>query len=489
MPRIGPSGDPLIDGLLWGVKWGGSTLTFAFPTSTSQFLGYPNGGIRGFEAFTAVQKDAVRDVMAELNGLINVNIVETADPTQGNLRFEEATEVDQDGFGSPGRIDTAVGTPPDSTFTPPYGWGDTFFNHTDYENPIPGSYDYHSMIHELGHALGLKHGHARQLSPSGAFFFPKLPTEFDSMEFSVMTYRSNVGGPTGGAFTNEKWGFAQSFMMLDIAALQYMYGADYGTNSGNTVYSWKPNSGETFINGAGQGAPGANRIFMTIWDGGGIDTYDFSAYATNLNIDLDPGGWCLTSRKQTAVLDADSGIRARGNVFNALLHDNDARSLIENAVGGSGNDTIAGNFGDNDLDGRGGADKINGRGGQDLLTGGEGHDKLTGGAGSDGFVYRFIESAGADKITDFGGNDVLFFEKPAYGAIGREADGTGLVDSKNFVARGDNAAQDANDFFIFRKSDHSLWFDADGNGADDAIQIAVFNNGANITAGDLFIFG
>ncbi len=210
------------------------------------------------------------------------------------------------------------------------------------------------MIHELGHALGLKHGHARQLSPSGTFFFPKLPAAVDSMEFSVMTYRSTIGGPTGGAFRNETWGFAQSFMILDIAALQHLYGADYSSNSGDTVYSWRPNTGETFIDGIGQGEPGANRIFRTIWDGGGTDTYDFSAYSNNLDIDLDPGSWSVTKRSQTAVLDSGDGIRARGNVFNALLHDNDPRSLIENAVGGSGSDVIAGNFGSNDLAGNGG---------------------------------------------------------------------------------------------------------------------------------------
>ncbi len=139
MPRVGRSGDPLIDGLLWGVKWGGGTLTFAFPTSVDQFLGYPANGIRGFEAFTPVQKNAVREVMKELSGFVGINIVEASDPAEGNLRFEEASSVDQDGFGYPGFIETAVGTPPDSVTSPPYGWGDTFFNHIDYENPTPGA--------------------------------------------------------------------------------------------------------------------------------------------------------------------------------------------------------------------------------------------------------------------------------------------------------------------------------------------------------------
>uniref|UniRef100_UPI00195366F3 M10 family metallopeptidase C-terminal domain-containing protein n=1 Tax=Streptococcus pneumoniae TaxID=1313 RepID=UPI00195366F3 len=66
--------------------------------------------------------------------------------------------------------------------------------------------------------------------------------------------------------------------MDDIAAIQAMYGANFATHAENTVYSFSPTTGEEFINGVGQGEPGANRVFLTIWDGGGNDTYDFSNY-------------------------------------------------------------------------------------------------------------------------------------------------------------------------------------------------------------------
>ncbi len=125
-------------------------------------------------------------------------------------------------------------------------------------------------------------------------------------------------------------------MMYDIAAIQYMYGANFNHNSGNTVYTFSPTTGEMFVNGVGQGTPEDNHIFRTIWDGNGIDTYNLSNYTTDLEIDLAPGGWSNFHSGQLAHLSIANDIYARGNVFNALQFEGDSRSLIENAIGGSG---------------------------------------------------------------------------------------------------------------------------------------------------------
>ena len=102
-----------------------------------------------------------------------------------------------------------------------------------------------------------------------------------------MTYYSFIGGD--GLYENNEGSGNQTYMVDDIAALQYMYGANFNTNAGNTVYTWSPTTGETFIDGVGQGASSANKIYEAIWDGGGIDTYNLSNYTTNLHIDLAPG--------------------------------------------------------------------------------------------------------------------------------------------------------------------------------------------------------
>ena len=54
--------------------------------------------------------------------------------------------------------------------------------------PKAGNYDHMTMLHELGHALGLKHSH-ESLGLRG-----KLSASWDSPEFTVMTYRPFQGG-------------------------------------------------------------------------------------------------------------------------------------------------------------------------------------------------------------------------------------------------------------------------------------------------------
>jgi len=219
------------------------------------------------------------------------------------------------------------------------------------------------ILHETGHALGLKHGHEFPLA---------LSADHDSVEYSVMTYRSFPGDDTDG-YSNETWGYPTTLMMYDIAALQKMYGANYGFNAGNSVYSWSAITGEMSINGIGQGAPGTgaggsqNRVFMTVWDGGGNDTYDMSNYSVGVTVDLRPGEWSKLDPIQVANL--GSGHMARGNVANALLFQGNTASLIENAIGGSGNDTLYANQVANQLTGNGGIDNFRWASASDAGTG------------------------------------------------------------------------------------------------------------------------
>jgi serralysin len=419
--------DRNINGLLIGSKFTQTSMTFSFPTTTADYeSGYgASFGQAAFDSLASVSNEmkvAARFGFGLVSQLTGLTITESATPLTSNFRMALFTN-NPDGVTGPQGAFAYYPT------TSQFGGDSWYSNNTGFTLPTKGNYGWYTIIHELGHNLGLKHGHETGGPANTAMSFDR-----DSMEFSVMTYKSYIGSDARFVY-NEEWGYAQSYMMYDIAALQYMYGADYSTNNTASTYTFSTTTGEMFINGVGQGAPGANRVFLTIWDGGGTDTYDFSNYTTNMSIDLTPGGWSKLSDVQIANL--GNGNFARANVFNALQFQGDARSLIENAIGGSGDDDLFGNAIANVLQGGGGNDYLLGRGGGDQLIGGAGVDRAsylsstagvyvvvgdsanwTGDAAGDSFssIEGLIGSdfadvlgmdAGDNQIEGYGGNDRL----------------------------------------------------------------------------------
>jgi len=362
------TGNAYIDGLLSGIKWAPTNLTYSFPTSASYYgSGYGSGEPgSNFGALNSAQQAAGRAAFDIFSSVANITFSEIAETSNQHADLRLAASD---------MVGTAWAYYPSTRSE----GGDVWFNKSNgyYTSPQAGNYAFTTFLHEIGHALGLEHAHEGHV----------MPASRDSMEYTVMSYRSYVGASTTSGYVNEKWGFAQTLMMYDIAALQHMYGANYSTHSGATTYSWSPTTGQMFINGTGQDMPGANRIFLTVWDGGGADTYNFSAYSTSLKVDLRPGAWTTTSSDQLARLHYDGSKLAAGNIANALLHENDARSLIENAKGGSAGDRIIGNTAANKLWGNGGNDTLSGMEGNDVLIGGAGADKLNGGSGFDYASY------------------------------------------------------------------------------------------------------
>jgi Ca2+-binding RTX toxin-like protein len=340
-----------VDALLSGLFWdrAAPALTYGFPAAAGD---YPAGifpeidPASKFAPFTLTQIDAATEMLGTIASVSGLTFARSTQlPGQADLRFGMTTD------GDPAHAYLPTNEGPQSP------GGAAWFNRTDFNSPVIGNYAWMGMLHEIGHALGLKHAHETPLAVS---------EDRDSVEYTVMAYRSYPGQDLdgGGAYTNETWGFAQSLMMLDIAALQRLYGANFNTNAGDSVYSWNSGTGEMSINGAGQGRPGdsgngstpssANRVFLTVWDGGGNDTYDMSNYGFGVRIDLRPGEWSRTSTVQLANL--GEGHIARGNIANALLYNGDTRSLIENAIGGGGGDRLIANQAANKLTGNAGAD-------------------------------------------------------------------------------------------------------------------------------------
>lgn len=196
------------------------------------------------------------------------------------------------------------------------------------EPDAQGSARTHVLMHELGHAIGLKHPFEYQSEG------PYLPDTEAFIKWSQLAYYGVQSAEDAHAV---------AYSPLDIAALQYVYGPSRTARTGDDIYVLD----ETAPN--------------FIWDGAGTDTISAAASSRNLVLHLDPGHWDSLGGEAAT-------ITAAGQVTVNF------GSMIENATGGSGNDTITGTSGANVLKGNAGNDVLAGAGGNDTLDGGAGYD-------------------------------------------------------------------------------------------------------------------
>ncbi len=362
---VSASGNPLIDGLLSGVAWKFTNFSVSYPTSGLSYgFTYGQGENQSFTPFTQAQKLVADFARSLLSEYIPVTFTAGTE-TSANLRYANYQA---------GANQVTHGYYPDGSG----GMGDMWFSQKNNDQGIGtiGTFAYSTILHEQGHTFGLKHGSDTGINGGTAKTadnvtipnYAPLPGGIDDWNYTVMSYRSYEGAATDPVQGNLTSDNPVTFMQADIAALQFMYGANFsGGSSTNTLYQWD-SAGNKYVNGSLFLPAAVNgKVFETIWDGGGNDTYDTSNFATSQVIDLRPGSFSTFDSTKVADLDRfHPGTHfAMGNIANALLFQGDTRSLIENAVTGSGNDVIFGNQAANVLIGNGGNDTI--AGGDDPL--------------------------------------------------------------------------------------------------------------------------
>lgn len=240
------------------------------------------------------------------------------------------------------------------------------------------SYSFETYLHEIGHALGLAHG--GNYNGSATYGIDNFYLN-DSLAWSIMSYMQadddefDFGGANDwNTYVNARMRFMYSPMVADLIATQHLYG-QRSAFVGNTVYGFDGNTGIAALD---QAVNSDGLMAMTVLDSDGTDLLNFDMTIENQVISL-------VAESMSSVLGGRHNLGiARGTV-------------IENANGGDGQDSIVGNAVANTLRGNGANDTLMGGGGNDVLLGGAGADVLNGGDGTRDRV-QYSEASAAVRV-------------------------------------------------------------------------------------------
>ncbi|MEQ8823706.1 MAG: M10 family metallopeptidase C-terminal domain-containing protein [Filomicrobium sp.] len=362
--------DQIIDQLDSGIKWYGNTVTYSIDQVETIDALFDSS----FTSLSTADQATVRLAFERWDEIIAIDLVETAGPSNISMDFYDPHWLQSPTFAgraSYSYLDfgNSTGAFLEASITIDLD-GSGYSSAGSFQT---GDYSFFTLIHEIGHTLGLDH--PGPYNGAGVTYANDAVYSQDTIRYTVMSYFAGEadGSDTDFYHASQYW-LPQTPMIHDIAAIQTIYGADTTTRTGDDVYGF----GGLFDPSSSSVAP-----IFTIWDAGGEDTLDFSGYNT-------PGNtYQSTISLKEGTYSSVGGLK--NNIGIAFGVE------IENAKGGDATDRLTGNELDNRLEGNGSTDYLYGEGGNDTLVGGLGGDRIRGGDGDDMIFGNHDDAASVIK--------------------------------------------------------------------------------------------
>ncbi|MBH9576236.1 DUF4214 domain-containing protein [Inhella proteolytica] len=383
------SGDPRVDALLGSaIDWNlltlpsgraSNTIYFTFEITFSDYSQSPD---QTPSMFNSEQQNAARQLLAHCGALTGVRFVETSAAAQADLHFANS---DLEGTQTTGLCMTSVQTTAGGYFADAYIYlDDTTFRNAN-SNPSPGSAGYQTLLHELGHALGLKHPFEGT---------SRLSSSEDHSGNTVMSYTQSGSRKT-------------SFQAFDQLALNWIYGGDglngswgFGSTNGpstafHAVDRSNDKAGPELLGVPSTFVPGSDLALYfdePIQRGSGTLVVQTKSGVPIASFDVASNPALVFNG---TMLSFNALLLYRGTDYEVLLPASAVLDLNQNPLatslrpafksqmtvyppawpsGGPGDDNLRGGIGDDNLSGGAGNDRLQGGGGADVLNGGAGTD-------------------------------------------------------------------------------------------------------------------